>query len=205
MTRAPQTQGRQKVTLPASEQTKRGPWAKTPESYFHGHACIQAVDILAHEMDKKWGVDRLRLLVSPDLQARFDTQRWKLNEAIEKADSAQIQVESQRTVNAYRALDRAATESGADMLDPKMLEIHQGDGKVLCVVETHIDASRVKNDGRAKVVVSLVEIVALLEHYRAAVDVLAAFPGARVTSTRRLDDPVEGIKWQGLIDDEIPF
>lgn len=205
MTRAPQTQGRQKVTLPASEQTKRGPWAKTPESYFHGHACIQAIDILAHEMDKKWGVDRLRLLVSPDLQARFDTQRWKLNEAIEKADSAQIQVESQRTVNAYRALDRAATESGADMLDPKMLEIHQGDGKVLCVVETHIDASRVKNDGRAKVVVSLVEIVALLEHYRAAVDVLAAFPGARVTSTRRLDDPVEGIKWQGLIDDEIPF
>jgi hypothetical protein len=205
MTRAPQTQGRQKVTLPASEQTKRGPWAKTPESYFHGHACIQAVDILAHEMDKKWGVDRLRLLVSPDLQARFDTQRWKLNEAIEKADSAQIQVESQRTVNAYRALDKAATESEADMLDPKMLEIHQGDGKVLCVVETHIDASRVKNDGRAKVVVSLVEIVALLEHYRAAVDVLAAFPGARVTSTRRLDDPVEGIKWQGLIDDEIPF
>jgi len=108
-------------------------------------------------------------------------------------------------VNAYRALDRAATESGADMLDPKMLEIHQGDGKVLCVVETHIDASRVKNDGRAKVVVSLVEIAALLEHYQAAVDVLAAFPGARVTSTRRLDDPVEGIKWQGLIDDEIPF
>lgn len=205
MTRASQTQGRQKVTLPVSEQTKRGPWAKTPESYFHGHACIQAVDILAHEMDKKWGVDRLRLLVSPDLQARFDTQRWKLNEAIEKADSAQIQVESQRTVNAYRALDRAATENGADMLDPKMLEIHQGDGKVLCVVETHIDASRVKNDGRAKVVVSLVEIAALLEHYQAAVDVLAAFPGARVTSTRRLDDPVEGIKWQGLIDDEIPF
>ena len=205
MTRASQTQGRQKVTLPASEQTKRGPWAKTPESYFHGHACIQAVDILAHEMDKKWGVDRLRLLVGSALQARFDTQRWKLNEAIEKAGSEQIQVESQRTVNAYRALDRAATENGADMLDPKMLEIHQGDGKVLCVVETHIDASRVKNDGRAKVVVSLVEIVALLEHYQAAVDVLAAFPGARVTSTRRLDDPVEGIKWQGLIDDEIPF
>jgi len=205
MTRAPQTQGRQKVTLPVSEQTKRGPWAKTPDSYFHGHACIQAVDILAHEMDKKWGVDRLRLLVGPDLQARFDTQRWKLNEAIEKASSDQIQLESQRTVNAYRALDKAATESGADMLDPKMLEIHQGDGKVLCVVQTHIDASRVKNDGRAKVVVSLVEIVALLEHYQAAVDVLAAFPGARVTSTRRLDDPVEGIKWQGLIDDEIPF
>jgi hypothetical protein len=205
MTRAPQTQGRQKVTLPASEQTQRGPWAKTPDSYFHGHACIQAVDILAHEMDKKWGVDRLRLLVGPDLQARFDTQRWKLNEAIEKAGSEQIQLESQRTVNAYRALDKAATESGADMLDPKMLEIHQVDGKVLCVVQTHIDASRVKNDGRAKVVVSLVEIVALLEHYQAAVDVLAAFPGARVTSTRRLDDPVEGIKWQGLIDDEIPF
>jgi hypothetical protein len=156
-------------------------------------------------MDKKWGVDRLRLLVGPDLQARFDTQRWKLNEAIEKASSEQIQLESQRTVNAYRALDKAATENGADMLDPKMLEIHQGDGKVLCVVQTHIDASRVKNDGRAKVVVSLVEIVALLEHYQAAVDVLAAFPGARVTSTRRLDDPVEGIKWQGLIDDEIPF
>lgn len=204
MTRAPQTQGRQKPAIPVSAQTKAGPWAKTPESYFHGHACIQAVDILAHAMDKKWGVDRLRLLVGPDLQARFDTQRWKLNEAIEKADSAQIQVESQRTANAYRALDKAATESGADMMDPKMLEIYQ-EGKVLCVVETHIDASRVKNDGRAKIVVSLVEIVALLEHYQAAVDVLATFPGARVTSTRRLGDPVEGIKWQGLIDDEIPF
>lgn len=204
MTRATQTQGRPKVAVPVSEQTKVGPWAKTPESYFHGHACIQAVDILAHEMNKKWGVDRLRLLVGPDLQARFDTQRWKLNEAIEKGSNEQIQVESQRTMNAYRALDKAATEFGHAMLDPKMLEIYQ-DGKVLCVVETHADASRVKNDGRAKVVLSLVEIVSLLEHYQAAVDVLAAFPGARVTSTRRLDDPVEGIKWKGLIDDEIPF
>lgn len=204
MTRADQ-HGRPKPSTAPQDRVRLGTWAATPQSYFHGHSCVQAVDIVAHEMDKKWGVDRLRLLVGPDLQARFDTQRWKLNQAIDEGSSEQIQVEAQRTINAYRALDKVASASEATFADPKVLELAQSDGKVLCVVETHSDASRVKNDGREKVVLSLAEIVSLLEHYKAAVDVLAAFPGAKVTPTRRLDDPVEGIKWRGVIDDEIPF
>jgi len=205
MTRADHTHGKAKPVTPASAQNRLGEWAKTPDSYFHGHACVQAVDIVAHEMDKKWGVDRLRLLVGPDLQARFDNQRYKLNQAIDAGTSEQVQVEAQRTINAYRALDKAASAGGADMADPKVLELAQRNGKVLCVVETHTDVSRIKNDGRDKIVLSLAEIMSLLEHYQAAVDVLAAFPGAKVTPTRRLDDPVEGIKWRGAFDDEIPF
>ena len=86
-----------------------GAWASNPQSYFHGYAYIQQVDLLAHEMDLKWGLDRLRLLVDPELRGRFDNQRFKMDEAIRAGDSEQIMTEAQRSLNAYRALDRAAT------------------------------------------------------------------------------------------------
>ncbi len=43
---------------------------------------IDGVDHVAVEMENKWGVGRLRLLVDDDLRERFDRQAQLFNEAI---------------------------------------------------------------------------------------------------------------------------
>ena len=47
-----------------------------------GKAHLDGVDALAAEMERKWGCDRLRLLVAADLREKFDRQRYFLNQAI---------------------------------------------------------------------------------------------------------------------------
>ena len=46
-------------------------------------ATLDGLDLLAHEMDRKWGIGRLWLLVSDLLRAKFDAQKDKLDAAIE--------------------------------------------------------------------------------------------------------------------------
>ncbi len=43
---------------------------------------IDGVDHVAVEMENKWGVGRLRLLVDDDMRERFDRQAMLFNEAI---------------------------------------------------------------------------------------------------------------------------
>ena len=45
-------------------------------------AVADGVDEVAVAMERKWGVDRLRRLVSDDLRERFDRQARKWNEAL---------------------------------------------------------------------------------------------------------------------------
>ena len=208
MTRAGQRHDRQPVATTA--QSRLGSWATTPESYLHGYSFVQQVDILAHELERKWGIDRLRLLVEPELRARFDTQRYKLDKAIESGTSQEIEVEARRTINAWRALDRAATASGAETLAPQVLEVAQPDGSIIAVVQSYSDAHLVKAQGRATIVISAQEVVNILNAYndasalKIAYEVFKEFPGARVTPARKLNDPIEDRK-SGLFDDAIPF
>ena len=44
-------------------------------------------------MERRWGIDRLPLLVDPDLRLRFDRQREKLNQAV-AADNAEASLKS---------------------------------------------------------------------------------------------------------------
>ena len=76
------------VTAMAFFSNERGParldkpasrtWADETPSWLAGRAALDEADALAIELERKWGCGRLRLLVSPELRARFDAQRWKL-------------------------------------------------------------------------------------------------------------------------------
>ena len=46
-------------------------------------AILDGLDPVAHAMERKWGVGRLRLLVGDSLRARFDAQSDKLAAAID--------------------------------------------------------------------------------------------------------------------------
>jgi hypothetical protein len=47
---------------------------------------------MAFAMDKKWGVDRLVELVSPDMAERYGAAMAKLNAAIDARDPEQVKL-----------------------------------------------------------------------------------------------------------------
>ena len=71
-------------------------------------------DHMAFAMDKKWGVDRLVELVSPDMAERYGSAMAKLNAAIDANDPEQVSLRAGVCMRGMEAMDQAATQSGAE-------------------------------------------------------------------------------------------
>jgi hypothetical protein len=169
-------------------------WARTNGTYISGRAYIDGADETASEMEAKWGADRLRLLVSPDLREKFDRQRYLLNQAIWHGELEDVRRESGRMVNAWLALDRTATEAGKQPLPPAVWEIALGDGSVAAIVPDHARAAMVNGEGRQVAVYTLDEIARLLTNYPEVAKAKLVFPGATVTEVRRsVSDPLSEV------------
>jgi hypothetical protein len=182
-------------------------WSRTNGTYLAGRAYIDGADETAVEMEtNKWGVDRLRLLVSPELRERFDKQRYLFNQAIWHGDLEQVRRESARMVNAWMALDRAAESAGSVKLDARVWEVALADGSVAAIVQDTAAARHVISEGRHVVVYTLEEIGRLLSAYPDIARVKEVFPGAEVTAARRsIEDPLSAIHDTSVgLDDEIP-
>ena len=120
----PSLAGDLNATVPADERT----WARSHGTYIAGRAWLDEADATAAQMEAKWGVDRLRLLVRPELREKFDRQRYLLNRAIWHGELEDVRRESLRAVKAWLALDAAATAAGATPLDPQVWEVAVGTG-----------------------------------------------------------------------------
>lgn len=169
-------------------------WARTHGTYIAGRAYIDGADETAAEMEARWGCDRLRLLVSPELREKFDRQRYLLNQAIWHGELEAVRREAGRMVNAWLALDRAATAAGKQPLDPQVWEVTLADGSVAAIVPDTASAHRVVSDGRKLAVYTLDEIGRMLSHWQQANIAKLVFPGAEVTAVRKsVDDPLNAI------------
>ena len=51
---------------------------------------VDGVDHCVRELDRKWGIGRLRLFVDDTLRARFDQQRQLFNAALVNGDEEQV-------------------------------------------------------------------------------------------------------------------
>lgn len=173
-------------------------WARSHGTYIAGRAYLDEADLTASEMEAKWGADRLRLLVPPELREKFDRQRYLLNQAIWHGDLEGVRRESMRMVNAWLALDRAATAAGKSKLEPLVWEIAvadpehaEGEGYVAAIVPTNEHAHLVQADGRKVAVYTLEEIGRLLTAMPGVAKAKLMFPGAAVVSVKRnIVDPL---------------
>ncbi|MDE5451311.1 hypothetical protein GWE18_00270 [Bradyrhizobium sp. CSA112] len=182
-------------------------WARTHGTYISGRAYIDGADETAAEMETKWGCDRLRLLVGPELREKFDRQRYLFNQAIWHGDLEDVRRESGRMVNAWMALDRAATEAGKQLLAPTVWEIPLEDGTVAAIVPDDAQAHAVVGEGRKVSVFTLEEIGRLLSNYPDIAKAKLVFPGATITAVRRsVEDPLKAIHdTDEPLDDPIGF
>jgi hypothetical protein len=185
---------RASVSIDASGERPTRTWAPTYGSWIAGRSHLDAVDALATEMETKWGVGRLRLLVPADLREKFDRQRLKLNAAIWHGQSIEdVRIESERMIKAWRALDAKATTLAQEPLAASVWEVALADGSVAVLTRSEAEAAHVVASGRAVAVYTLDEIARLIDGNRLVTKVKTLIPGATVVATRRPSDPLDAL------------
>jgi hypothetical protein len=169
-------------------------WATSNATYISGRAYLDEADRWAADMESKWGCGRLRLLVSPELREKFDRQRYLLNRAVWHGQLEDVRVQSQRMVNAWKALDAAAEASGAGKLNPAIMEVVLDSGVVAAIVPDLQHAQFVKREDRRMDVYTLDEIGRLLSTFPTLAAIKESYPGAEVIRCKRsIDDPLDSI------------
>lgn len=181
-------------------------WARSNGTYIAGRAYLDEADQTACEMEAKWGADRLRLLVGPELREKFDRQRYLLNQAVWHGELEDVRRESMRMVKAWLALNAAAEAAGKLPISPHVWEVALEDGSVAAIVPDNDHAHAVVAEGRQVAVYTLDEIARFLSVYPAIAKAKLTFPGATVTAVRRsVDDPLDAIHdTQADLNDPVP-
>lgn len=168
------------------EPPKPAHWHTTESGCRRGRAFTDGLDHLGAEMDRKWGVGRLRLLVPAELRAKFDSQRARFERAVISGTPDELETEAERMERAWRTLDAAATNAGAEPLAPTTWETMLSDGRVLIVVQTEAEAHAIKREGRDALVMTLEALGGLVEHAPVIAAVIDTWPGTRVSAAREM-------------------
>ena len=163
---------------------------------------VEDVDHLASKMELKWGVERLRLVVTEDLRKRFDRQRELFNDALFGNDAAEIRDHGSAMIRAYTTMDEQARVNGFDPLKPEVWEARLPSGKVIALVRSNDEAHNVVADGRHTEVWTIEEIARLIEGpWRAIGKCKEVFPGALVADAYAKNILSDGVE----LNDAIPF
>jgi hypothetical protein len=159
-------------------------------------SALAPLDGASNEMDKRWGIDRLPELVSPDSAARWGKAMAGLNAAIDAQDADKTKFWVEICIRGLNAMDAEAVALGRPISDPMIWE-HEYEGTVYGIIEDGREwpAAYAKRPGIA--IHSMREVaVALHEHRNGLVNaVKLAFPGAEVKAVRRpkadLEDDID--------------
>ena len=202
------------LPAPASRRAD-APWMASATLYLAGSSLVDEMDMAAMRMERKWGVDRLRLLVSAELREKFDRQRYLTNQAIFGGELEDVRVHTARMAKAWAALDREAEALGRATLNAlrdevvPIMEAPLSDGRVLVIVsdEDALNKARELIDSRACVVWSIGEVARMVESEAWMSAVKAAFPGAEVTKVKtKTVDPLDRLTDTRVkLDDPILF
>jgi hypothetical protein len=160
---------------------------------------IAPMDRLALEMDRKWGIDRLPELVTPEMATRYGQAMAHMNECIRLGDPAKCVAAANNCIRGLHAMDAEATKLGRKPASGAYAE-YDLDGWKIGIL--HDDAEwRTAEAARPDLqFFSLREAAIAL---KTKIDtppiaaVKAAFPGARVVEHRT---PLNT-----LLNDSIPF
>lgn len=180
--------------------------AMAPDHY-KKRSLTEGLDHLAKQMETKWGVDRLPLLVSDQLRAAFYQQKDLLNEALTSGDLALIDIQVGGMKRAWEALDQAATQSGQPILSADIWEVKLPvSGRVVAFVKTSAEAQAIaRPDLETWTVSEIAQLIDGMDENVRAVKQL--FPGAEVTAITKKETPSQTdekpFDWSK--GDEIPF
>ena len=167
---------------------------------------IPHLDETVAQLERKWGVDRLPRLVSPETAARFKHWQDKLNVAIEHGGGNVAELAS-IVERGWKAMDAEATAAGHEPMAPAYAEAEWAPGRLFAVA--HDDAhrqtliARNKHEGRDVSVFTVADLARLVHSIPDVARILELFPGAYIAAQPAAFRP--GKRKADLGHDEIPF
>ncbi len=162
------------------------------------------LDETAATLERKWGVDRLPRLVTPETAARFRHWADKLNAALE-AGADNVAELAGIVERGWRAMDAEATARGCFPLPSSCYSV-EVDGHIVEIAQDQTHATALiwnaRNEGRTVAVWTLAEVATVLRQHGVAHAAKEVWPGALVTAL-----PAEHRQGKRKMDvaDEIPF
>ena len=158
-------------------------------------------DRFAHDMDRKWGVDMLVELVTPETAAKYGSAMAKLNAAIEAQDPAMVAARASVCIKGMQVMDAEATAAGKQPASDDVWILAFQD-KQVGLLKNGRSWQRVKETHPDLEVITENDVILALEFYRQSklgemqAMAQANFPGAEVVRFKLKNESLE---------DEIPF
>jgi hypothetical protein len=142
------------------------------------------LDALAHEMEQKWGIGRLQLLVPPEWAEKYHSAFTKLNLAIDSGNLVEIRERAEVMMRGWRKLDELALAAGHQPgYDPKVWEVRGASGRVYAICQTEIDERNRSCDPDVRII-TLEEVARIIDAWDAdgfVTELRAQFPGSQIT------------------------
>ncbi len=144
------------------------------------YASIAPFDRLATTMDRKWGVNRLEELVSPETARKWGEAMGMLNDAIRDKDPEACQHAASVCMRGLKAMDAEAASAGHTA--PQVIAEYELDGFHFAIIGDNGDWAPIKEQRPDLRVYSLREIAVALQMINApAVDAVKnVFPQAEI-------------------------
>jgi len=130
---------------------------------------LKKLDLVAHEMEVKWGAGVLQNLATPDTTAKWMRVKDKLDEAIQGGDYDTVKAKVESMIKGWQQLEREALEAGHDQGKMKdqvwMVVSPEAEGIEYIVCKHELDAARMaaQYPAKANVIYTLVQIAKLLD------------------------------------------
>ena len=163
---------------------------------------LKSLDLVAHEMEVKWGAGVLQNLATPDTTAKWLRVKDKLDEAIQGGDYDTVKTKVESLIRGWQLLEREALEAGHDqgkMRDQVWMVVSpESEGIEYVVCKHELDAARMaaQYPAKANVIYTLTQIAKLLD----AQSVVKLPPRELSSMFGKTEKP-----FSQILDDEIPF
>lgn len=170
-------------------------------------AALATYDAVVRAKEVHWGIDRLPLLVEAELRDRFWAQMDVLNVAIEKGSGVEVEEAVASTIRGVEALERRATELGAEPVSGEVWEETTPKGAVVAVCRDRSEIAKIRDSGRVDRVYAMSEVAAIVEAFEdgkagdLTKKVKSLFEGATIDNVQ----PRTREELTSLLNDEIPF
>lgn len=156
-------------------------------------------DRAARDAERKWGINRLEGLVSPETAARYGSALGKMNAAMDAGDPAETATRAAVCIRGLTAMDAEAIAAGHQPIKAEAWEFDM-DGKTCAVLRDDAAWPAYAAERPGVRVYSLREVSNALAAYGQTVAAVKdASPGARVTAVR------ERTQLEKELNDEVPF
>lgn len=166
---------------------------QTAESIYHA---LKPLDELVHQMEMRWGVDRLPSLVDPELAAKFGSAKARLDAAIDENETDEVVKRVKVMMKGWLALSDAAEKAGAKEIEADVWEGLSESGAKYAFCRTGAEATKAARERGDYRVFCVDEVVRLLESKFEPISAIkSVFPGSKVEEVRRGPVP----------NDDIPF